>query len=341
MERSKIIKTACVYVGIIFGAGFASGQEHLAFFLRYGLWGVAGVVLAAAMLGLCGWAVMDICVRRGIGNYKDFMAVVFGARLGAVLDIVTGAFIFVIFSAMLAGTGALGEQAFGLDFTVGVVASAVMTFAVLLFDLRGMVELNTIVSPILIVGSLAVGLFAISNATVPTFALIGHAAFWPAAALVYAAYNMITSAAVLSSLPDLVTTRRVAKWGGILGGASLGVIGMILAVALFANLAIVQNMQLPMLALAANYGAWLEYFYAALLFLAIFTTAVTGGFSLVAWLAARTGLPKLHIKVAMTATGIAAAHIGFANIVANVYAFFGFLGLFVMLAVVGHFVARR
>ena len=341
VERKNIAKTACVYVGIIFGAGFASGQEHITFFLRYGPWGAAGVVLAAAAMALCGWAVLDICVRRRVASYKDFMALVFGPRLGSVLDIVTGMFIFVVFSAMLAGTGALGQQLIGINFTAGVVIVAILTLAVLLFDLKGMVRLNILISPILVLGALAMGLLAIFSAHTPAFAIRSHISFWPASALIYAAYNMITAAAVLSALPGLVTTRRQAKWGAITGGAVLGIIGLVLCLAMFGNLAAVQNVQLPMLALAANHGDTIEAAYGLLLFLAIFTTAVTSGFSLTGWLAARTGLPNLRIKIALTALGIAAAHAGFSTIVENAYGFFGFLGLFVMVVIVIHFVSER
>ena len=340
--RIKIIKTACVYTGIIFGAGFASGQEHMAFFLRHGPWGIVGIILAALFLAVCGWAVMDICVRQKIGSYKEFMRVVFGKRLGGVLEIVTGAFIFVIFSAMLAGTGALGKEAFDLPFTFGVVFVAALSFVILLFDLRGMVEINTIVSPILVAGSLFLGLYAVFSATSPTLSDGGKGIdSWVTSGLVYASYNMITAAAVLSNMPKLLTSRKIAKWGGILGGVFLGIIGIILSVALFANLELVRGMELPMLALARNYGSIMEYFYVILLFLAVFTTAATSGFSLVGWIGSRTKLPKTTIKITITLGGIIAAHAGFSNIVTRAYAFFGFLGLFIMVAIIICFVMGR
>lgn len=340
--KARIIKTACVYVGIIFGAGFASGQEHLTFFLRYGAWGVVGVLIAAVLIGLCGWAVMDICVRQKISNYKDFMAAVFGKQLGGILDIVTGTFVFVMFTAMLAGIGAMGNEAFGLPSSVGIIAAAALVFAVLLFDLRGMVDINTAVSPLLVAGSLLVGLIAIFSETRPVFAnALGNShAMWPVGALVYASYNMITAAAVLSSMPQLVNSRKVAKYGGIIGGIALGGIGVVIAIALFINMSVggVSGAQLPMLALAAGYSPLLEYFYFVLLFLAIFTTAATGGFSLVQWLTARTGVPKSRAKIGIVLCGIAAAHVGFSNIVSHAYSFFGFLGLFIMTAIIVCFV---
>ena len=336
MDKIKIIKTACVYTGIIFGAGFASGQEHLTFFLRYGRWGVAGIIVASALIALCGWAVMDICVRQKIGDYREFMAVVFGRRLGAVLDIVTGGFIFVIFSAMLAATGALGNEAAGLPFSWGVVFAAALCFVVLLFDLRGMVQINTAISPVLVAGALILGLYAIFGSAQPAFA--GQITDnWPTSALIYASYNLIPAVAVLAAMQNLVTTRKIAKFGGVLGGLFLGIIGIVLAFALFSNMGMVGRMQLPMLALARNYGHLVANLYIIILFLAIFTTAATNAFSLTQWLAARAKLSKMQLKVLLTLMGIAAAHVGFSNIVTHAYSFFGFLGLFIMFSIIIYF----
>ena len=338
MDKIRIIKTACVYAGIIFGAGFASGQEHLVFFLRYGRWGVAGLILASTLIALCGWAVLDICVRQKISNYREFMSVVFGRHLGAVLDIVTGVFIFVIFSAMLAATGALGNEAAGLPFSWGVVFAAVLCFVVLLFDLRGIVQINTIVTPILVVGALILGLYAIFGSAQPAFAgqFVDN---WPTSALVYASYNLIPAVAVLAAMPNLVTTRKIAKYGGVLGGLFLGVIGIVLAFALLSNIGLIENMQLPMLALARNYGHLAANFYIIILFLAIFTTAATNAFSLTQWLAARTRLSAIKLKITIIVFGVAAAHAGFSNIVTHAYSFFGFLGLFIMFSIIIYFIS--
>jgi len=336
MDKIKIIKTACVYTGLIFGAGFASGQEHLTFFLRYGRWGIVGIVLASILIALCGWAVMDICARQKISNYREFMAAVFGTRLGAVLDIVTGIFIFVIFSAMLAAMGAMGHEAAGLPFTWGVVFAAILCLIVLMFDLRGMVQINVIISPILVVGALALGLYSIFGSAVPVFA--GRAVNnWPVSAVVYASYNLIPAAAVLAAIPKLVTTRKIAKYGGILGGLFLGIIGIVLAAALLSNIGLVGQMELPMLALARNYGHLIANLYLMLLFLAIFTTAATNAFSLAEWLAARMSFSKIRIKVCIVILGIAAAHVGFSNIVTHAYSFFGFLGIFIMISIIIYF----
>jgi len=333
---SKIIKTACVFAGLIFGAGFASGQEHLTFFLRYGQMGIWGILLAGLVIALCGWAVLSICVHEKITDYKGFMRAVFGRKLGGVLDVVTGLFIFVIFAAMLAGAGALGQQALNLPFSAGAFVLAALSFGILMFDVRGIVEINTIITPILVAGALFLGVYAIINATEPTATVqtAQNTGLWGLSAVTYASYNMLTAVAVLSAIPTIVTNRKIARWGGLLGGGLIAIIGVIFVVALLLNLPIVQNAELPMLALGQSYSPVIAYGYTVLLFLAIFTTAATNAFALTNWLASRTKFTKMQIKIVISALGVTAAHLGFSTMVSYGYTTFGFLGIFVVVAVI-------
>ncbi|UNU72502.1 hypothetical protein LU293_05100 [Moraxella nasovis] len=45
MNFKKIMLIALSYVGIIVGAGVASGQDILQYFMSFGNWGMVGVVL--------------------------------------------------------------------------------------------------------------------------------------------------------------------------------------------------------------------------------------------------------------------------------------------------------
>ena len=159
----KIIQIISIYIGIIFGGGFASGQELISFFLRFGHIGIAGIGLSAAVIGLCAWAICDICVRFGIRNYKGFMELVFGRRLGFILEIITSLFIFTIFSAMFAGIGALAQETFGINFSIGVLVMGAIIFIMLHQDSQGIVKINTIISPILVILAASISIYIIFN----------------------------------------------------------------------------------------------------------------------------------------------------------------------------------
>jgi len=339
----RIGKTAMVFAGMIFGAGFASGQEHMVFFLRHGLWGVFGVVLAGIVMALCAVAVMDICVRKKIANYKGFMAYVFGRRFGGVLDVLTALFIFVLFSAMLAGAGALGQQVLELPFTAGVVILAIIVFVVLLFDLRGIVEINAAITPILVVGALALGLLSIFTSTQQAGAGFGdsHLGEVVLSSSIYASYNMLTVIAVLSAMPLIVNSRKIAKWGGLLGGFLLILVGLVFVVALLGNFDAVYGAELPMLALSQNFAPWIFYGYTIILFLAIFTTAATNGFAFASWAKSRIRFGGTKVKTVMIIAAVIVAHFGFSAMVTHAYTFFGFLGLFIVVAILAKAVLSK
>jgi len=57
-EGVTTFKVAAVYIGTIVGAGFATGQEVLQFFNRFGIWGLGGLAVATILFivsGISSW----------------------------------------------------------------------------------------------------------------------------------------------------------------------------------------------------------------------------------------------------------------------------------------------
>ena len=46
-------KIAMAFVGIIIGAGFASGQEMIQYFTSFGTWGIIGTLASIFIFRLC------------------------------------------------------------------------------------------------------------------------------------------------------------------------------------------------------------------------------------------------------------------------------------------------
>lgn len=341
-DFSRIIKAASVYTGIVLGAGFASGQEIIRFFINYGSVGYWGLISAGIIFALSGWSVMDICTRLGVKNYDGFIDVVFGKKLGIIINYASSSFICILFCAMLAGSGAMGRQAFNLPYTVGVVVIAVLCFITFLFDLRGLVRINIVLVPLLIVGGVFFGLYSMFTQYSPVF-LNGSGLFsfiqssWVFAAVTYSSYNIITAINVLSDMGGIITNRRIAKYAGILGGFCLTLLGLCFAMPLFLNQGAYENMEIPMLAIARNHGELIEMLYMFILIAAIFTTAVSNGFAAIEWLHARLKINKFIIKIAVVGIGSLCAHVGFSNIVGQIYPIFGFIGMFEVIMIITFF----
>ena len=57
--KQSIFALASVYVGTVIGAGFASGQEILQFFGKYGYKGIPGIIVITILFSLLGASVLN------------------------------------------------------------------------------------------------------------------------------------------------------------------------------------------------------------------------------------------------------------------------------------------
>ncbi|MDR1533167.1 MAG: hypothetical protein LBS62_13480 [Clostridiales bacterium] len=331
-KKKDIFKVAGVYTSIILGAGFASGQELSQFFVRHGNWGFAGLVLAGVIFSFVGFATLHICLTKNISSYNQFMETIAGPLLGKIIEPVAAAFMFVLFSAMLAAGGAALEEAAGLPTIAGAAAAAALCFLVFMSGIEGVVEINSVMAPIMVVGGIFIGVFSVLNKDVPAF--LHTRSFlresWAVSGVTYAAYNIITAISVLCSLRAFVSGRAVALWGGVIGGIVMTLLGVCMSIPLMAY-AYAAPFELPLLHVVRRFGAAMEYFYLLVLIMAIFTTAVANGLALIEWFCGKfciaRGAHKLAVKISVTFLALLAARTGFSYLVAYVYPLFALFGV--------------
>jgi uncharacterized membrane protein YkvI len=334
MRISNGIKIAAVYASVFLGAGFASGQELIRYFVGFGPLGAVGLVVAGVLFALTGWSVLSICRREKITSYNGMMKHLLGKRLGIATEWLVAAFLFCLFVAMLAGAGAIARQAFNMPFTIGAAVVGLLVFAILLFDLDGIVKVNVFLAPLMIFGGFFVGLYSFLAASRPAFALFGGLpSSWVIAAVVYASYNLVTGIPVLAAASKLATKKSDAVVGGVVGGGVITLLGLSLALPLFLYYTDVVNIEIPLLMVVVNYGTFFSLLYIGVLISALLTTAACNGFAVLQWLHTHGSdwfTDKKKAAAMLCLLGVGAAHIGFSRIVAYVYPIFGLLGLFMI-----------
>ncbi|ERO65890.1 hypothetical protein P308_17195 [Pseudomonas piscis] len=77
------LKIAGAFVGVIVGAGFASGRELLLMFVDFGVWGLLGAVVSAALFTFLGMALASLGSRLRAASHKDVVHALCGRHLGA------------------------------------------------------------------------------------------------------------------------------------------------------------------------------------------------------------------------------------------------------------------
>ncbi|MDR1560240.1 MAG: hypothetical protein LBS84_11210 [Clostridiales bacterium] len=333
--RANTWKIIGVYTSSLIGAGFASGQELTQFFASFGAWGIAGLAAAGVLFALTGWAVFDICLAERITDGGSLLKHVMGERLGIVIEVSAVFFMCVLYATMMAGTGASLKQYAGLPFSIGVAVGSALTFAALLFDLRGLVAVNARIAPFLVAGGLIIGFLSFISQTRPAFAG-GNQLQWLFAAFTYAAYNSVTSISMLPSMSVMLENRKEAKRAGLLSGGVITLLGLCMIYPLYLNYADIQHTEIPLLNISRQFGQVFQFIYMLILLGAIFTTAVSNGFAIIQWLNKRLGLKPIYAKLVLAIGGMLCAHIGFSMFVSRVYPIFGMVGLIEIASVLAY-----
>lgn len=333
----KTFKVALALVGLTVGAGFASGQEVIQYFLSFGYWGIVGAAIAGITIAVfSGWVYQ-------LGSYylADDHSAVFKSVsrpwIAKYMDITTMFTLFCIGFVMVAGAGANLEQQFGLPTWVG---SAIMVVLLLLSGLLDVDKLTSVISfitPLLIICLLAA--FVITLTDMPDN--VGqineiaqtnpHASGtfdnWLITALNYATLVMIMDTSMMLVFAGSQMNPAQAGKGGLLGGIMFAVLLLILTFVLFMNMEHVMGSDLPLLKVFDNMHPTVGVFVSIVIYLMIYNTAVGLFYALSRRLSHdKPGKFRPYYAVVVL-IGFALSFIGFADLVGWVYPVLGYLGL--------------
>ena len=192
----------------IIGSGFATGQETVQFFARYGRSGWRGVLAVGIGLLVLGGAAVLAGYEHRENEKFDHFRYFCGPVLGTVYDLVTPAAVILIMPVLLSGGGtALYEGRVGFERFTAAAAWA---------------------APVVILFSLAVGAVTVAERgpSVPAQAGAG----WGKSAFLYLSMNAWGASAYHCSLGKQVRSSQAGLGGAVLGTAALtGAIALLCA----------------------------------------------------------------------------------------------------------------
>jgi len=318
------LSLAFVYIGLVIGAGFASGREIMEYFNVPTQSDHRGVVLATLLLIAVCYLILRRAWKSQLVSCTDYLSAVCGSFAPWANRFILF-YLFCGFFTMLAGCGALLNQSFLLPPGVGSLILLLLCFVVLSFDLKGIVALNAVLVPCMIAGILLLCISSITEAA-PVFSMRSIAKGTLLSAVCYVSYNTISAPSVLVPLAKGITPRSI-RIASLTGGLVLGTLILLIWLCQSVHFGILKDSEIPLLQLAAMAGRTEKYLYTAVLFMAICTTAVSEGFGVLAQIRFRSGKERLLGTLLFCFAAYPFSLLGFSDLVANLYAFFGIAGL--------------
>ncbi|WP_262106937.1 hypothetical protein [Arthrobacter sp. Marseille-P9274] len=287
LEKTSVLRVltyAGAIVAFLIGSGFATGQEILQYFTSYGYWGVFGTGLL--VLVLMTYVAVEFFT---VGQAKKFdrPSMIFhyycGKHLGTFFDFFSVLFVFLSFTVMVAGAGAVFEEHYGLSKYIGGVGLAVAVGISVWFGLKSLVDVIGKIGPLIVVIAIALGVLGIvrnpggiaeGNALLPELALTQASTNWFMAGLSYVGFCMLWLAAFLTALGKTARSRKEAASGALVGAIAFSVACIIVGLGLLANITRVGNTEIPMLVLASDVNVLLASGISVMILAGIYTTAV-------------------------------------------------------------------
>ena len=348
-EFGNILKVAFLYMATIIGAGFASGQEIIQFFSMYYAGGFFGIILAGLLFSIVGYVVLNKVYTERISSYDEFLFPMTGYFLGRLMEFIVMLFMACIMCVMVAGLGNVLTELTEMDYRYCVAIGAAATLVAIMTNIKGIVAISSLVSPVLIAGIIFVGFYILASKDTSVFNISEKVRVvtnnWVFSAILYVSYNTILSTVLMSRMLPYLKTGKVGKWGGILGGGMLCITALVINSALYSFYPHSIISEIPVLGIIQNNSKLLANIYSIILILAMYTSAVTAGYCLTERISAKMKVNYKLVGAVLCAVAIPMSSLGFSSLIATLYPVFGYLGLFLLFIILfqfvkGHFTAE-
>ena len=339
---------AAAYIGAVVGAGFASGQEALTFFVIYGPWGLLGIVVVMVGLAVIGALSFAATQELGVESYKELLETVSTPFWSRLYDILITCFLLAGVGVMLAGAGSLAQQQWRLPVMLGVGATAVITGISCYLGIEGVFLLNTYLVPVMAAASASLGLLGLGGLWSKKILQAETLAMWSStpsplvpnwwlAAVIYLSYNSMLGIAACTPLAASLPRRKWAVWGGVVGGLTLGFMLLGSSLAIWDAGPQAAQMAVPLAWIASLTGPGLGSLYGIIIWFAMLTTAATNLYAVVKRLGRS---PRPDILGVLLALGFGLSLLGFSSLIELLYPFFGYLGCFYGLQILTYYFRR-
>ncbi len=349
MKKSfvNIFQVAVVFIGTIVGAGLASGKEITEFFTSFGLKSFFGIIVCGLFYIVIGCIIAKISIHYELNSYSDLINVISPNYLGKFTGFITTLYLISSASIILAGSGALINQFFGIPKLVGSIIMICIAVFFLLRDTDGLIAVNSFIVPSLIctITLITILYFVFSRDAV---SLESMRQFKPVksglaiSTILYAGYNTLCCTGVLVPLSNQMKKPKTMFIGITLGSIGLTLLCLAINLMLTVNQPYIYKFEIPLLLVANRFGCIIQAILLVIIWLEMFSTEVSDVYSISKTLEQTFNIDFKKGIFIILAIALPISQIGFSNLITKLYPAFGVLSLvFILQSVTFYFKHRK
>lgn len=345
--NKKTLSIIFAYVGVLTGAGLASGQELMQYFLSFGLSGLYGIAAVGLLHIVVGGIILQLGSHFVAQSHIDVLDEVTPAIVTKLMDYALIINCFLMGFVMIAGAGSNLEQQFGLAPWMGSLLCTTLIVVVGMLDFEKVARIIGGFTPLVLVFTLIGAIYTMVNVS-PDAAFLDSLGKTltpalpnlPLSTINYFGLCMISGISMAFVLGGSKTDPAEARTGGMIGGALVAILTGLVGVTLFLTLGIAKDADIPMQTVLDNVHPALGLAMSIIIFGMIFNTGMSLFYSAARRLSATEGTFKRNLII-FTLVGFGLSFLGFKKLMAILYPILGYLGLILILILVGAWIRER
>lgn len=342
----KIFQVAAVFIGTIVGAGLASGQEIAQFFTVYGVNSFIGIILCAFIYMVIGSFIIKISIEHNFTSYSELIQHISPGFVGKIINFLTGLFMISSSSVILAGSGALIHQYFGISRWVGIIVMIIISLPVILRNTKGLIEINSFIVPALITVVMLIFILYLifsANITINHLNIINPGKKnWLISSIIYGCFNLLCCTGVLVPLSSEIKNTKTLILGLAAGTIGLTFLSLVINLLLMLNIPYIFHYEIPMLYISNRFGIIMQMTLLCVIWFEMFSTEVSNIFSIGRALENTLGLSYKQCAVIVLIITIPISQIGFKNLILFLYPAFAIISfVFIIECIIFSFRNRK
>lgn len=340
-EIFNMLAVSGVYIATVVGAGFASGQEIVSFFVKYGNISIVGAAAASVFFAVSLYILLEKCRRDGISDFGEYLRCSAGKRAAFFLDILTSIFMLCVFGAMLSCGGILISEITGISAGVCALTAAAVCFVCFCFDIRGLTAVNAFLSPFIVFGIIGICIYILCFREMSAFAngaekICNNIVI---SSLGYTGYNLLTAAVTAVNMSGMIKNKKQAYSAGVISGVFLFIMILLIWTVIKIYYGKTELGAIPMLTIVSREGGAALWIYIYLLSAATLTTAFSSGFGTVKRAQTLLAFNKYICALLVCAAGYFLSGLGFSSIVEKIYRICGIAGIVLLFIIMRDYFA--
>ncbi|WP_415425343.1 hypothetical protein [Staphylococcus borealis] len=330
---------AFAFVGVVVGAGFATGQEIFQFFTSHGSYSIAGIIVTGLIITLAGVFVLNTGFTIQSHNHSESIQYYLHPMIARIFDIILTLFLFSLAMIMTAGGASTIHESFGLPYWLSSLLLVLFILMTLFLKFERLITVLGMVTPFLVIVVSIIAIYYFITGDVNFSAANrfneqhGLSLGWWFDGLNYASLQIAAAFSFLSVMGGRMQHRQSALWGGILGGIIITLLLLMINLGLVTEFEHIQSVALPTLLLANHISPLLGTMMSIIMILVIYNTIVGLMYAFASRFTEPFTKGYFVLIIAMAIVTFICTFIGFISLIGKVFPIMGLFGFILLIPI--------